>query len=147
MRASAIHSLLCLKGWPEHRPERVPLVGSLSDEFFEAVDHSLHEVLFALGLVDRERGIEVDVVATRRRRVLGGGHQSRTGLERERGRAAGNDRAPAEKAYLRARSLLEVAEEGHDVVGAQRLGELTNRGTTEHDHAQPETLPGLDHRV
>src|SRR6266849_1108965 len=108
MRASAIHSPLS----PEHRPKRVPLFGSLSDEFFETVDHSLHEVLFALAFVHWESGVEVDVVAARRRRVLGGGHQLCSGFERERSRSAGNDRAPAEKAYLRARSLLQVAEEG-----------------------------------
>src|SRR5229473_8008082 len=123
MRASATHSLLS----PEHRPKRVPLFGSLSDEFFEAVDHSLHEVLFALALVHCESRIEVDMVATRRRRVLGGWHQSRSGFEREGSGTAGHDRAPAEEAYLCARSLLEVAEEGHDVVGPQRLGERTDR--------------------
>src|SRR5712691_11990234 len=104
MRASAIHSLL----GSEHRPKRIPLLGSLSDEFLEAIDHPLNEALFGFALVHGEGGIEVDVVATRRRGVLGGRHQCGSRFERKGGRAAGHDRAPAEKAYRRARSLLEV---------------------------------------
>src|SRR6266851_7023417 len=130
MRASAIHS----PPSPEHRPKRVPLVGPLSYEFLEAVDHPLHEALFGFALVYSEGRIEVDLVATRCRGVLGGGHQGSSGFERERGRAAGHDRPPAEEPYLRARSLLEVAEEGHDMVGAQCFGERTDRRTAEHDH-------------
>src|SRR6266571_7985150 len=134
MRASAIHSLLS----PEHGPECVPLVGALSDELLEATDHALHHLLFGLATVQIQGRLEVDAVPPRRCSELCRGHEGRAGLDRNRGGAARHYYAPAEETHLHARSLLEVAEEGHDVVRAERFGNGAHGRPTEHDHVQPE---------
>src|SRR5216683_303213 len=136
MRASATHSPLS----PEHRPERVPLVGTLLDEILEAIDHPLHDLLFGLSFAYRQRWVEVDLVATWRGRELGRRHEGRPGFERERGRPSRHDRAPPEESHVHARSLLQVAEQSDDVVGAQRLGYTADGSTTQHDHIHPESL-------
>src|SRR2546428_13631024 len=101
MRASATHSLPS----PEHWPKRVPLVRAFFDEILEPLDDALHEVFFGVPFVDAQGSIELDVMTTRRDRVLASRHQGSPGLE---GKGGGGPRrhplAPQPKGVL-ARAL------------------------------------------
>src|SRR6266851_2899146 len=138
MLASATHSL---RQRPEHWPKRVPLVRTLLDEILEPLDDALHEALLRVAFAHRQGGIEMDVVTTRRNRVLACRHQCRARLEGQGGGAARHDGMPPEESDVHAWTLLEVAEEGDDMVGAERLGDCPDGGTAEHDHIHSESLP------
>src|SRR3989442_824874 len=90
MRASATHSLPS----PEHWPKRVPLVRAFFDEILEPLDDALHEVFFGVPFVDAQGSIELDVMTTRRDRVLASRHQGSPGLEGKCGGGAPHDRGP-----------------------------------------------------
>src|SRR5712691_8977806 len=139
MRASATHSLPSLEHWPK----RIPLIRTFLDEVLEPVDHALHQALFGVAFAHGQGRVEVDAMATRRDRVLASRDQGSPGLEGKRGGAPRHDRMPPEETDVHAWALLQVAEEGDDMVCPQRFGNCPDGGAPEHDHVHPESLPGF----
>ena len=75
-------------------------------------------MLFGLTVTDGERRVEFDVVPTWRRHVLASGHQRGPGLDRQGGGSTRYHGTSAEESDIDSRSLLQVAQQGNDVICA-----------------------------
>src|ERR1035437_10233813 len=131
----------------ENRPERVPLVWTLPNEGLEAMHDPLHQVLLGLAIGPREGGLEADVVPAGRSHVLVSGYKGRTGLQRQRGRSAGDEGAMPEEADLHARPFFLVAHQAHHAVGIEGLNDLPHRRSADLEHLQAVALARLHDRA
>src|SRR5437660_1085363 len=130
----------------EHRTERIPLLGPLLDEIFEPVDHALHQVFF--GFVRRQGEARLDVhVMAPAVRVLAGWEKSGSGFDGQCGRTAGDYGTPPEEPHADPRPLFEVAQQGHDSVRPERLGDGPDRRATYWNDVQSEAMSRCDDRI